>query len=338
MRLRYLFLILFALIPIAAHAQGVFTVPTTDKSMQYLASIFGSMGTLPIQVSGEEVGGETVYNVSTIFRTLVERFNIIVFTLGLIIIAWTTMVSTISTAQEGEVMGKKFSSIWIPARMGFGMYFLLPSGGAGGYSLIQTAVMWMVVQGVGAANAIWKEIVTAPDAIHEDTRAPALANQEAIIAQLFKSATCMARINYDTGLLNQTSGESITMFRDGDTIKVGLISASGSTEEMDLAKASVCGTFEIPSTATSPVDSSGYELDIESRKTILADAIAQAFMAMSPAAIEAVFYEQNKAYASGPITAANTLVTAARVLNASMDSLKVTRNYEAETERAILQG
>tara|TARA_R110002110_G_scaffold33533_1_gene114814 strand:- start:129366 stop:131600 length:2235 start_codon:yes stop_codon:yes gene_type:complete len=336
MRFRYLLLILLAIIPIAAHAQGVFTVPTTDKSMQYLASIFGSMGSLPIQVSGDDS------SVSITFRTLVERFNVIVFTLGIIIIAWTAMVSTISTAQEGEVMGKKFSSIWIPARMGFGMYFLLPSSGAGGYSLIQTAIMWMIVQGVGAANAIWKEIVTDPNSIHEDTRQATLAGQEGVITTLFQAALCMERINSEQYLRDQVGGESVTMFRsaEGDEVKVGLISGSGSTDPTELAKASMCGSFTLPSTAgpTSDGDSrlgssGGGGLDIESRQTILADGLEQAFFALVPAALEALYPPSN-----GQYTTTNALVTAARALDAAMESLTTTHNYDDEKAQAIVQG
>lgn len=323
MRFRYLFLILLALVPVMAHAQGVFSVPPTDKSMQYLASIFGSVGSLPIQVSGEEQA------VSTIFQTLVDRFNVIVFTLGLVIIAWTAMVSTISTAQEGEVMGKKFSSVWIPARMGFGMYFLLPAGGAGGYSLIQTAIMWMIVQGVGAANAIWKEIVLSP-AVTEDTRQATLNNRKSTIEGLFKAALCMEYINNSTTLLNEANDELITMFREGDTMNVGLLSHSG--ESPANAKTSLCGSFQIPDSGAALGGDNFSDSERDMRKSILADGIEQAFFTLRPAASEALTFPPDQ------WGNANVLVTAARTLDNAASQLSVPQNLESEQETAILQG
>jgi len=323
MRFRHLTLIILALLPVVANASGVFSVPPTDKSMQYLASIFGSVGSLPIQVSGEEQA------VSTIFQTLVDRFNIIVFTLGLIIIAWTAMVSTISTAQEGEVMGKKFSSIWIPARMGFGMYFLLPAGGAGGYSLIQTAIMWMIVQGVGAANAIWKEIVLSPSPL-EDTRQATLKNRKTTVEGLFKSALCMEYINNSPALLSNVGNEPITMFREGDKINVGLISKSG--ESPSNAKASLCGSFRIPDSGDVLGGDNFSDSEREARKDILADGIEQAFFTLSPAASEALLFPPDQ------WVNANVLVTAARTLDNAASQLSVPVDLESEQETAILQG
>ena len=72
------------------------------------------------------------------------------FVLGIIILLYTLVISTVNTAQEGELMGRKWSSIWIPMRSVMGTGLLVPT--ASGYSLIQILVLWIIVQGVGAAN------------------------------------------------------------------------------------------------------------------------------------------------------------------------------------------
>lgn len=238
MRFRYLLLLFLCLLPLGAYA-GAFSVLDTDKSMQYLGGIFGAMGTLPVQ-------GNSTLGTNTLFPALVSKFNVIIFTLGIVIIAWTTMVGTISTAQEGEVLGKKFSSIWIPARVGFGMYLLLPSGG-NGYSLLQIGVMWMIIQGVGAANAIWKEIVMDPNSIHSDTRKAKLAGSLSQVQTLFKSALCMERINGDSNLLNKVGGESIQVYPAEDSdgyyvLNIGFISKYPDDPE----GAQLCGQVGFP--------------------------------------------------------------------------------------------
>ena len=81
-------------------------------------------------------------------------FNSAVLALGGIIIMYTLMVSTMNTAHEGQMLGQKWSSIWIPVRSTIGLALLIPK--ASGYCMMQIFVMWVVVQGVGAADKIWE--------------------------------------------------------------------------------------------------------------------------------------------------------------------------------------
>ena len=66
---------------------------------------------------------------------------------------YTLLVSTMNTAHQGEMLGKQWSSIWIPVRATMGLALLIPK--ASGYCLMQIFVMWVVVQGVGAADKVW---------------------------------------------------------------------------------------------------------------------------------------------------------------------------------------
>src|SRR5690606_2682104 len=50
-----------------------------------------------------------------------------------------------------------WSSMWIPVRMALGIALMIPK--ASGYSIIQIFVMWIVVQGVGAADTLWNATV-----------------------------------------------------------------------------------------------------------------------------------------------------------------------------------
>lgn len=119
---------------------GSFTPPPTDLSVSYLADIFGI------------VDGVLHGTGSQILGAMFGVFNSAVLALGSIVIAYMLMVSTINTAHEGEVLGKKWSSIWIPIRSTAGIALMLPK--ASGYSVIQIFVMWVVVQGVGAADSV----------------------------------------------------------------------------------------------------------------------------------------------------------------------------------------
>ena len=134
-----------SIFPALALADLTLTPPDSDLSYQYLSYVFGV-------VNGVLHGSGT-----QIFGTMFGVFNSATLALGGIIITYTFMVSTINTAAEGEIMGKKWSSIWIPLRSAAGIALLLPKGT--GYCTIQVFMMWVVVQGIGAADNIWNAVL-----------------------------------------------------------------------------------------------------------------------------------------------------------------------------------
>jgi defect in organelle trafficking protein DotA len=83
-----------------------------------------------------------------------EKFNSVCLATGLVIIIYTMIVGVLQTAEQGKVLGEKWSATWLPIRMVLGIALLVPQPGTG-YCLAQSLVMWMVVQGIGGADAIW---------------------------------------------------------------------------------------------------------------------------------------------------------------------------------------
>lgn len=118
-----------------------FTPPPTDYSVIFLGNIFGIVDGV-LHGTGSQIMGE-------MFGVL----NAAILALGGIVVMYTLVVGTMNTAQEGQMLGQKWSSIWIPVRATTGLAFLIPK--ASGYCLMQIFIMWVVVQGVGAADKIW---------------------------------------------------------------------------------------------------------------------------------------------------------------------------------------
>lgn len=118
-----------------------FAPPPSDYSVVFLGDLFGI------------VDGVLSGTGSQIMGSMFGVFNSAVLALGGVIIMYTLMVSTMNTAHEGQMLGQKWSSIWIPARSTMGLALLIPK--ASGYCLMQIFVMWIVVQGVGAADKVW---------------------------------------------------------------------------------------------------------------------------------------------------------------------------------------
>ena len=120
-----------------------FQIASNDQSLNYLGQIFGVM----------HPGVLAPSQASLLLGTLFKVFNTAALTLGAAIVIYTTIVGLLKTAQEGEFLGKQWSSLWVPLRTVFGIAALFPL--SSGYCAIQVIFMWVILQGVGAANSLW---------------------------------------------------------------------------------------------------------------------------------------------------------------------------------------
>lgn len=141
----FLFLDLFFKVAFAqgsiADTQFSFAPPASDQSLVYLSNIFGV------------VDGVLAGSGSQIFGHMMGVFNTAVMVFCSLIITYIMTLGTINTAHEGEFLGKQWSSIMVPLRITVSMALLVPK--ASGYCMIQVFFMWIVIQGVGAADKIW---------------------------------------------------------------------------------------------------------------------------------------------------------------------------------------
>lgn len=135
--------LLLVMFPMLVLADGSlsFTPPAGDYSVVFLGNVFGIIDGV-LHGTGSQIMG-----------SMFGVFNAAVLALGGIVIMYTLLVSTMNTAQEGQMLGQKWSSIWIPVRSVMGLALLIPK--ASGYCLMQIFVMWIVLQGVGAADKVW---------------------------------------------------------------------------------------------------------------------------------------------------------------------------------------
>ena len=124
----------------------LFTPSSNDQSIIYLGELFGSMPPVLAGTGSSLMGG--------LFKT----FNTAVLTLGIIIAGYTTFVGILNTAGEGEMLGKAWSSIWIPIRTIAGIALLIPT--SSGYCVVQIFMMWLLIQGIGAADTLTGGIIS----------------------------------------------------------------------------------------------------------------------------------------------------------------------------------
>lgn len=146
-----------------------FSPPPGDYSVVFLGNLFGV------------VDGVLSGTGSQIMGSMFGVFNAAVLAIGGIIIMYTLMVSTMNTAHEGQMLGQKWSSIWIPVRSTVGLALLIPK--SSGYCLMQIFVMWIVIQGVGAADKVWDAALSYLNRGGVIIRAQQINPASALIAQ-----------------------------------------------------------------------------------------------------------------------------------------------------------
>jgi defect-in-organelle-trafficking protein DotA len=156
-----------------------FAPPPSDYSMVFLANLFGI------------VDGVLSGTGSQIMGSMFGVFNSAVLAIGGMIIMYTLMVSTMNTAHEGQMLGQKWSSIWIPVRSTVGLALLIPK--SSGYCLMQIFVMWIVVQGVGAADKVWNAALS-------------YLNRGGVIIQAQQSSPAAALTNGNAGMAEVANG------------------------------------------------------------------------------------------------------------------------------------
>ena len=176
---------------------NLFKIVPKDASLEYLSRIFGNVSGV-ISIDGHTLGGSI-----NILSTMFKVFNGVILTIAVLMLVYMTVVGVIATAHEGEPMGKKWNNIWIPIRAVLGFALLVPTGA--GYCGLQIIMMWVIVQGIGAADVLWNTALSYVNVagLHAQMSLNSTGPQAAVNG-LFKGLVCdaTARMTNDdpTGL------------------------------------------------------------------------------------------------------------------------------------------
>lgn len=197
--------VLFFTFPSLLLAQGS---PTpTDLSKDYLSTIFGVVDGV-LHGTGSEILG-------TMFGT----FNSIVLVLASMMLSYVLFISILNTSHEGEFLGKKWSSVWVPIRTVAGVSLLLPK--ATGYSFVQILVMAVVVQGVNAADKVWNvaldymnqngTIIEPIQSLHSDDKKQDHSFLVGKAGSILKSEVCMLALQNALTTQNRANNTGVVV-------------------------------------------------------------------------------------------------------------------------------
>jgi len=171
---------------------NIFNIPASDVSVNYLQQIFGYVGGVLCP------GGSCSGNAPTVLGAMFQTFNSFILVMAVLLLVYVTIIALVGTAHEGEFMGKKMNNIWIPIRAVLGIALLIPTGVStigGGYCGIQILMMWVILQGVGVADAVWNTALTnlRPDLSSSTANAqtaPPIINGSQVFGGLFSGIVC----------------------------------------------------------------------------------------------------------------------------------------------------
>jgi len=186
-------LVLLALLGVSSIALAAgsglnqFTPPPGDTSVDFLHEIFGKI--VNMVSSGADVRD---VDADDVLGKMMAVFNTAVLFLGMIFVAYTTIKGTVDSAHDGEILGRKMSEIWVPIRTVGGTALVLPL--ASGYSTLQIGVLWLALQGVGIADAIWAEAITQISKGNMVAN-PLIPDARPLAANILRYHVCAAAMN-----------------------------------------------------------------------------------------------------------------------------------------------
>lgn len=164
-----------------------FSPPAGDAAVAYLRQVFGTVIDT-ITANGNAQNAAT----DSTLGAMLQPFNSAVLFVGMLYMVYTTVKGTVDSAHDGEFLGSRMSSAWVPIRAVAGTGMLLPL--ASGYSLIQVLVLWLAIQGVGIGDATLSAGLNFVSNSSMVTR-PNLPETRPLAASILLFETCAAAMN-----------------------------------------------------------------------------------------------------------------------------------------------
>jgi len=242
-----------------------------------LRSIFGPV--IDALVTGADP--DTVSAASNVIATMMSFFNSGILIVGTLIVSYVAAMGTINTANDGEAMGRNWSSLWTPVRIVAGGSVLLPT--ASGYSFIQLVVLMFALWGVGFANGTYKTGmaigVLSPDGVVQGVNDPGSFYGLRDFGKQYLAASYCARAAnqiYPEAQVSAAASADKTTTNGGRTDHLFQIKDRNATTNLGGGEP-LCGTVSISQYTAQPAkDATGIEAALEQLRVAAQNAKIQA--------------------------------------------------------------
>lgn len=121
---------------------STFAPPANDPALGMLGKLTGDIGGLGFFPGGLNADVTSMFTV----------FNTAVIAVAAIFFMWNMLSATLQGAHDGEFLGKRYHSYWMPLRTFTGIFFLMPL--FAGWSAAQVFMAWAAWGGTGIANHV----------------------------------------------------------------------------------------------------------------------------------------------------------------------------------------
>lgn len=203
------------------------------SGMGMLRQVFGDIVDNPLAPT-ESGAGDTV--LGKIFGVM----NMSLLALGTLFLSYNITAGVAQTAADGEFLGRRFSTTWIPIRMSLGIASLVPV--FKGYSFAQLVMLWLSILGVGLGNLATKEVAVWLDSGGAMAISPITVADQDFISELYRINLCMSAYNQASGagtIVPAIAGDQVRYGHEGGA-ECGIVELPGNGAIA--GSASVAGT------------------------------------------------------------------------------------------------
>lgn len=202
------------------------TPSPADQSVDLIGQIFGSNWQHLLDGGASGGGGgatQTIIpNGGSLFGDMFLVANSIALAIAGLLIVYTVVVGAMSTAHEGESLGRRFHTLWAPVRSAFAIALLMPL--AGGYSLLQAGILYFASMGIGVADQVWDKGLSYIASSQGVIVSPPTSRVDNLANGVLKSLVCQGYLNKQA--VNYDLQSMITM-KQTATIDKSIIAFDG---------------------------------------------------------------------------------------------------------------
>ena len=222
-------LLLLASYVSGAIAADSYAMPTGEAAVNnVLTPIFGGI------LGGDASGGGAL-------GSLFGKLNAAILLIGGLLTGYGILAGTAQTAHDGEMLGRQWSSLWVPIRLALGVAMIVPT--PTGYCGAQMMVAFIGQQGVAAASGAWADFAKSDlmpkPAAYTPTDVPGV---RALALGLLDAAVC-ARA-YDR-LAQQAEADTNPSGYDGERIGTTEIEPGHFVYGTSQSGVAICGGYAL---------------------------------------------------------------------------------------------
>lgn len=160
-----------------------------DRALAMLSAIFGSANGIFGGAEDENVNG------------MMLAFNVAVMAVGAAWFSYNIITATVQGSFDGEFLGKRYHTVWMPVRTVTGAALLVPVWK--GWNLAGLAMAFCASVGIGIGNTVWGGL--NGEIVPQTASAPIMKPLREVAAQILTSRICLANRWVDQARLKKAN-------------------------------------------------------------------------------------------------------------------------------------